>query len=472
MITSKPHLNLLIRGGHVIGASDAVSDVLVCNGRIAAVAKDIPVSAGMSGIGMSGIDQTGVANKSCDADATHIPDIIDTTDFTVIDASGLIVAPGLVDMHVHFRDPGFEYKEDILTGAAAAVSGGITTCCCMPNTSPVADNAQVLSYIIDKAKETPVTLHPYGAVTLGQKGLELTDFAALKAAGAIALSDDGNPIQSEEVTKRAMNVAREQGLLISSHCEDAELVRNYAVNEGKISRQLGIPGRPAAAEEMMVARDVKLAAETGARIHIAHVSTAGSVAIIREAKAKGIAVTAETCPQYFTLTEDEVLRQGALARVNPPLRLKSDVEAIIEGLIDGTIDAVATDHAPHSVDEKAQPLTEALSGMIGLETSLALSLTYLFHTGHISLEKLSDLLSINPASILGLRDSSLANGTLDTGALCVGSSADIVIFDPNEEWVVDPAQFKSKARNTPFAGMKLQGRAKYTISRGRVVFRD
>ena len=483
MTDKKATSNLLIKGGYILGAADSGLDVLVRDGKIAAI-------------------------------GDNISENVSTADTTVIDASELIVAPGLVDMHVHFRDPGFEYKEDILTGAAAAAAGGVTTCCCMPNTSPVADNAEILSYIVGKAKGAMSTLLPYGAVTVGQKGIELTDFAALKAAGAVALSDDGNPIQSEDVARRAMIAAREHDLLIISHCEDALLVKNYAVNEGEISQRLGIPGRPATAEEMMVARDVRLAAETGSRVHIAHVSTAGSVEIIRRAKAEGVAVTAETCPQYFILTQDEVLRQGSLARINPPLRLKGDVEAVIKGLIDGTIDAIATDHAPHSEEEKAQTLTDAPSGMIGLETSLALSLTYLYHTGYIGLTKLFELLSANPARILCLNnshlgnvgkagtslsnssfiDSNLSNTELNsnepcrgasgaTGRLCsgasgtscslrVGSVADIVIFDPAEEWIIDPAQFKSKARNTPFAGMNVRGRVKYTISRGRVVYND
>jgi dihydroorotase len=379
---------------------------------------------------------------------------------TVLDVSGLIIAPGFVDMHVHFRAPGFEYKEDILTGAAAAAAGGVTTCCCMPNTSPVADTAEIVKYIMDRVKQTPVQVLPYGAVTIGQKGRELTDFPVLKAAGAIALSDDGNPIQSAELARRAMKLAREHDLLIVSHCEDAEMVKNYAANEGEISRKLGLPGRPAIAEEIMVARDALLAAETGAKVHIAHVSTAGSVEIIRKAKAAGIAITAETCPQYFTLTENVILRQGSLARVNPPLRTADDAAAIIRGLADGTIDAIATDHAPHSADEKALPLAEAPSGMIGLETSLALALKFLYHTGVLSIDRIIALMSTNPARILGI----------GTGTLAVGDRADIVIFDPDEVWVVDPDQFKSKARNTPFAGMNLRGRVKYTISRGEVVY--
>jgi len=440
-----------------------------------------------------------------------------TSDMDVLDATGLIVAPGLVDLHVHLRDPGYEYKEDILTGAATAAAGGVTTCCCMPNTSPVADNAETIRYITEKSKQATVRVLPYGAVTIGQKGIELTDFEALKNEGIIGLSDDGNTIQDEHIMREAMRQATALGLLISSHCEDTDMVKNYAVNEGRISRKLGIPGRPALAEEMMIERDAKLAAETGARIHIAHVSTAGSVEIIRKAKAAGIRITAETCPQYFALTEDEILRQGALARVNPPLRTQNDVEAIISGLIDGTIDCIATDHAPHSTEEKKRPLEDAPSGMIGLETMLALALTHLYHTGKLGIGEIIAMTSSNPAHILGLYAGefaigelaveelaigalaveelaigalaigelaigalaveelaigALAIGELAIGKIAIGKIADIAIFDPNEKWTVDPAKFKSKARNTPFAGMELRGKVKYTISRGKIVYKD
>ena len=417
---------LLIKNGRVHGIATETGDILIDDGRILSVSQNITEPAGA----------------------------------TVLDAAGCIVAPGLVDMHVHFRDPGMEYKEDILTGASAAAAGGVTTCCCMPNTSPVADNADVIKYILNKAKNAPATVLPYGAVTIGQNGTELADFYELKAAGAAGLSDDGRPVQSADVMRRALQTARDSGLLVISHCEDADIACDYAVNEGDVSRKLGIPGRPAAAEELMVARDAILAAETGARVHIAHVSAAGSVDIIRRAKQVGAGITAETCPQYFTLTDDEILRQGAMARVNPPLRSRRDVEAIIAALADGTIDCIATDHAPHSPEEKSRPLTEAPSGMTGLETSLALSLTGLYHTGIVSMDRLVSLMSANPARILGL----------EAGKLREGSAADIVIFDTDEEWTVDPEHFRSKARNSPFAGMKLRGKVMYTISRGRVVY--
>jgi dihydroorotase len=378
-----------------------------------------------------------------------------------LDASGCIVAPGLVDVHVHFRDPGFLYKEDLLSGSDAAAAGGITTAACMPNTSPVIDTAEAVADIITRARNASVNILPYAAVTLGQKGQVLTDASILKAAGAAALSDDGMPVMNAALLREAMKTAKALDMLIISHCEDADLVRNYAVNEGAVSEKLGIPGRPAIAEELMVMRDVMLAQETGARVHIAHVSTAGSVEIVRRAKAAGVCVTAETCPQYFTLTENEVLTQGAMARVNPPLRTRKDIEAILEGLIDGTIDAIATDHAPHSTDEKAQPLDKAPSGMVGLETSLSLALTMLCHTGKLPLHRIIELMSANPSRILGIH-----KGRIDTGA-----DADLVIFDPDEPWIVDPEQFRSKGRNTPFTGMALKGKVKYTIVGGKIVYK-
>ena len=377
-----------------------------------------------------------------------------------LDAEGLTVAPGLFDMHTHLREPGYEYKEDITTGAAAAAAGGVTTVCCMPNTSPVADNAETIRYIIEKAQYARVDVLPYGAITIGQAGRELTDFESLLRAGAVALSDDGNPIQNAAIARAAMQKAKELGLVLISHCEDAELVGNYALNEGKLSRKMGLPGRPAIAEELMAVRDVMLAAETGAKLHIAHVSTAGTVEIIRRAKEAGVAVTAETCPHYFSLTEDEIERLGTHARVNPPLRTAADVAAIIEGLKDGTIDAIATDHAPHAPHEKALPLMEAPSGMIGLETSLAAALTYLYHTGKFSLAEIMALMSATPARILGL----------EAGAIKPGAFADIVIFDPDEKWVVDSAEFRSKARNTPYAGKELRGKVKCTLYRGSIVY--
>jgi dihydroorotase len=378
----------------------------------------------------------------------------------IIDARGLVAAPGLVDMHVHFRDPGQTHKEDIQSGALAAAAGGVTTAVCMPNTSPVIDIPERVRYVLEKAACAAARVLPYAAVTMGQEGRELTDFKALRLAGAAAFSDDGNPVMSAEALRRALFLSRELGTFISSHCEDAGLARNYAVNEGRVSRLLGILGRPAVAEELMIARDAMLARDAGARIHIAHVSTARSVEIIRRAKNEGVLITAETCPQYFSLTEDEVLEKGALARVNPPLRAETDIQGIIEGLRDGTLDAIATDHAPHSDAEKSRGLEDSPSGMTGLETSLALALTRLYHTGLLSLGGIIEKMSASPAKILGI----------ETGSLAPGATADIVLFDPNEEWTVTPEDLRSRSRNTPFIGAKLKGRVKLTLSRGKIVY--
>lgn len=384
-------------------------------------------------------------------------------DAQVIDARGLTVCAGLVDMHVHLREPGLEYKEDISTGTAAAARGGITSVACMPNTKPAVDNPEQVRYVLRRAAEScGVRVWPIGAVTVGEKGETLTDGQALKEAGAVALSDDGMPIQNANLMRDALIRAKRLGLTILSHCEDADMVRNYAVNEGRVSRALNLPGRPAIAEELMVMRDAMLSEETGAAVHICHISTAGSVDIVRQFKKKGVHITCETCPQYFTLTEDEVLNQGTMARVNPPLRTRQDVEAIIAGLKDGTIDAIATDHAPHSAQEKAKPLAEAPSGMVGLETSLGATLTALYHTGEMDLSDILKKMTFNPACILGI----------PKGRLSLGGEADFTIFDPNETWTVDPEQFASKGRNTPFAGRKLKGKVKYTIVGGKIVYED
>jgi dihydroorotase len=380
-------------------------------------------------------------------------------DSRVIDAHGLVAIPGLVDMHVHFRDPGQTHKEDIISGADAAAAGGVTTAVCMPNTKPVIDTPELVQYVLDRGCNSKIRVLPYAAVTVGQLGETLTDFAALKNAGATAFSDDGNPVMSAAVMRRALITARECDTFVATHCEDASLVRNFAVNDGAVSKALGIQGRPAIAEEIMIARDCMLALDTGARLHVCHVSTARSVEIIRRAKSVGARVTCETAPQYFSLTESAVPQLGSLARVNPPLRTPTDVAAIIEGLRDGTIDAIATDHAPHADAEKALGLLDAPSGMIGLETSLALALTHLYHTGAMSLTDIVRRVSATPSDILGL----------DRGTLSVGSAADIAIFDPDAAWIVAPP-FHSRASNTPFIGAELRGRVRYTICRGELVY--
>lgn len=424
-------MKLLIKQGRLVdpvGGIGGIMDILIENGKVVMIGSDLQEQ-----------------------------------DVQVIDARGFVVSAGLVDMHVHLREPGFEYKETIETGCAAAARGGVTSIACMPNTKPVVDTPELVSFVLEQAKKAcGVRVLPIAAVSVGQQGEVLTDAEALAAAGAVALSDDGVPVQDANLMRDALIKARRNRLPVLSHCEDAGMVCNYAVNEGVVSRRLGIPGRPAIAEELMVMRDAMLAEETGGAVHICHVSTARSVDIIRKHKKKGVHITCETCPQYFTLTEDEVLTQGSMARVNPPLRTKKDVEAIIAGLQDGTIDAIVTDHAPHSSEEKARPLTEAPSGMVGLETSLAVSLTALYHTGKLDLSTLLRKMTVEPARILGT----------DKGRLALGSDGDAVIFDPDEEWIVDPAQFASKGRNTPFGGQRLKGRVKYTIVGGTVIYQD
>lgn len=423
-------MKLLIRQGRLVdpvGGIGGVMDVLVEDGKVAVIGSDL-----------------------------RAPDA------RTIDARGMVVCAGLVDMHVHLREPGFEYKETIATGAAAAVHGGFTSIACMPNTRPVIDTPEGVEFVKKQAGRAGMAqVWPIAAVSRGQLGQEIDDFEALKKAGAVALSDDGIPVQNANLLRDAMILARRQELTILSHCEDRDMVQNFAVNEGQVSRQLRIPGRPAIAEELQVMRDAMLAEETGAAVHICHISTAKSVAIVRRYKKKGVAITCETCPQYFTFTEDEIMKQGSAARVNPPLRTPADVEGIIEGLRDGTIDAIVTDHAPHSAEEKARPLTEAPSGMVGLETSLAATLTALYHTKEMSLSDILRKMTVNPACILRIPHK---------GRLSLGADADLTIFDPDEAWTVDPEEFRSKGRNTPFAGKKLRGKVKYTIVNGEVLY--
>ena len=424
--------------------------LLIKNGRLVfpvtgtVVLQDVLVENGVISLMERGLDPEG-----CDR---------------VIDASGLMVAPGLVDMHVHLRDPGLTYKEDILTGCAAAARGGVTAMACMANTSPAVDCPEQVEYVLNRARQgCGVEVYPIAAVSKGLRGEEPTDAEALKDAGAVALSDDGNNVDNANLMRDVLIRARGLDLPVLCHCEDTTMVAGRAVNEGSVSRQLWLEGRPAIAEEIMVMRDAMLAEETGAHVHICHVSTAKSVDIIRRMKKRGVRLTCETCPQYFTLTEDEVLTQGAMARVNPPLRTRNDVAGIVAGLRDGTIDVIATDHAPHSAEEKARPLTEAPSGMVGLETALAVTLTYLYHTGEMNLSDILRKMTINPACILRLPTK---------GRLSIGADGDMVIFDPDEEWVVEPSQFASRGRNTPFGGKTLRGKVKYTIVGGRVVYRE
>ncbi len=424
-------MKLLIKNGrvvHPVTSTVAPQDILVENGKIA------------------------LLERSIQADADQ-----------VIDATGLVTATGLVDMHVHLRDPGPTYKEDIISGTAAAARGGVTSMVCMANTVPAADSPEVIRYILNRAKEGSGTaVYPVGALSMRLEGQEPTNADALKKAGAIALSDDGNNVDNANLMRDQLIRASRLKMPVLDHCEDTSMVEGRAVNQGSVSRKLRLEGRPAIAEEIIVMRDSMLAEETGAHVHICHVSTAKSVEIIRRAKRRGVNITCETCPQYFILTEDEVVNQGAMARVNPPLRTDRDVKGIIAGLRDGVIDVIATDHAPHSEEEKARPLTEAPSGMVGLETSLALALTYLYHTRRLDLPSIIKHMSTNPADILGL----------PRGHMSLGVQADLVIFDPDEEWIIEPEKFASKSRNTPFAGRRVKGRVKYTIAKGQIIYKD
>lgn len=376
----------------------------------------------------------------------------------ILEAAGLVVAPGLVDVHVHFRDPGLTYKEDILTGAQAAAAGGFTTVVCMANTKPVIDNAETLTYVLDKGKETGIHVLSCACVTKGMQGKELVDMDGLRVAGAAGFTDDGIPILDEEVLKAALSKAEELQVPVSLHEEDPKLIANNGINRGPVSEKLGIGGSPAEAEITMVERDCRLAEETGASVNIQHISTAGAVEAVRASKKRGSHVTAEAAPHHFTLTDEAVLTYGTLAKMNPPLRTERDRQAVIEGLKDGTIDMIATDHAPHSIDEKSKPLTEAPSGIIGLETSLALGITELVKPGHLTLLELMRKMSQNPAALYHLPCQGITEG----------APADLVIFDADEEWKVE--SFRSKAVNSPFKGWTLTGRVHYTICEGKVVY--
>lgn len=375
----------------------------------------------------------------------------------IYDCTGLNALPGLFDMHVHFRDPGFTHKEDIITGSQSALAGGVTGVLCMPNTNPPVDNPETLKYIYDKAKDTGVEVYQVACITNGMSGNGLCDYEALKEAGAVALSDDGRPVENAEQMRKALELTNENGLLITSHCEDLAIINGGIMNKGEISEKLGVKGMDRVSEDMITAREIILAESVGARIHIAHVSTAGSVEIIRQAKKKGIKVTCETCPHYFMLTDEKLLARDADFRMNPPLRTQSDVEAVIEGIIDGTIDCIVTDHAPHTAEEKAEFET-APNGVVGLETSLSATLTALYHTGKVSLEKIVDMMSVKPRQLLGLEVKEIKEG----------AEANIVLADLEKEWTVEPEKLHSKSHNTVFKGMTFKGKPVMTITKGKI----
>ncbi len=383
-----------------------------------------------------------------------------STDGEIINAEGLCAVPGFVDMHVHLRDPGQTHKEDILSGCNAAAAGGVTSLLAMPNTNPTTDCAEVVEYILGKAKDASARVYVAASITKGLKSLEPTDLNELKNAGAIALSDDGRPVENTKFLSEAMKNAPKLGMSVVAHCEDLYLADGGKMNEGEISEQLGIKGIPAAAEDCGTAREIALAAALDVPVHICHVSTKTSVALIRDAKRRGVRVTAETAPHYFSLTEKELLKRDADYRMNPPLRTAADVNEIINGLVDGTLDAIATDHAPHAPSEKAD-FEAAPNGSVGMETSFAAANTFLVKAGIMPLETLVEKMSVNPARILGI----------DAGTLRVGANADIALIDPDEQWTVDPEKLHGKSRNTPFKGMTLTGRVKMTLLGGKAVFR-
>jgi dihydroorotase len=380
------------------------------------------------------------------------------SDSRIIDAKGLYVLPGLIDMHVHLREPGFEYKETIKTGTRAASKGGFTTVCCMSNTYPVNDNASVTEFIIRKAaQEGYCTVLPIGAITKGQKGKELAEIGTMINEGCIAFSDDGHPVMNSLIMRRALEYSKTFDVPVISHCEDLTLSEGGVMNEGLMSVTLGLGGIPAEAEQIMVFRDILLAELTGGRLHIAHVSTEGSVILIRDAKKRGVNVTAETCPHYFSITEDAVKDFDSNAKVNPPLRTERDIKAIKEGLRDGTIDVIATDHAPHHRDEKLREFDMAPFGISGLETALSLSLR-LVEEGILTMNQLVEKMVLNPSRIL----------RLNKGTFKVGANADIAIVDINKEYRVESERFVSKGKNTPFEGWVLKGMCFLTICKGKV----
>lgn len=375
----------------------------------------------------------------------------------VIDGTDLVLMPSLFDMHVHLRDPGFTHKEDVLTGCAAALAGGVTGVLAMPNTKPPCDDPEIIRYIRGKAEGTGVDVYPVGCITGGMSGNGLCDYEALKAAGCICISDDGRPVENAEMMRKALELSKSNGLLVASHCEDLSIINGGIMNKGEVSEQLGVKGMDRASEDYITAREMILASSVGARIHICHVSTEGSAAMIRFAKSRGVRVTCETAPHYFMLTDELLKKRDADYRMNPPLRTPGDVRAIIDAIKDGTIDCIITDHAPHAAEEKAVFET-APNGVVGLETSLAATLTALYHTGEITLKKVAELMCVNPRKILGL----------EVPAIKPGKPADLVIADINRKWTVEPEKLHSKSHNTVFKGMTLTGKPLVTISKGEI----
>lgn len=380
---------------------------------------------------------------------------------TVIDAAGCYVMPGLIDLHVHFRDPGLTYKEDIETGSKAAAKGGFTTVCCMPNTKPVVDNVETVKYIIEKGEKTGLTnVLPVGAVTKNMAGIEITDVEELKKAGICAISEDGKSVMNSGVYRKAMKNAAKANVPVLAHCEDINLVEGGVINLGDKSSELGVKGISNAVEDVIAMRDIMLAKETGATLHLCHCSTKDSVEMVKRAKEEGIKVTAEVCPHHFSMCSDDITSNDGNFKMNPPLRAREDMEALIKGLQDDIMDVISTDHAPHSAEEKAKDLEHAPFGIVGLETSVALTVTNLVKKGYLTPMQMAAKMSYNPAKVLGI-----PKGTLDEGKI-----ADITIIDPDKEYTIDANTFESKGKNTPFDGYKVSGEVEYTILNGKVVY--
>ncbi|MBU0575072.1 MAG: dihydroorotase [Proteobacteria bacterium] len=433
-------MTLLLKGGRVVDPSrkaDAVGYLLIENGKIAGSGKDLHRAG---------------KNTPREGDPA----------MEIVDLRGKIVVPGLIDMHTHLREPGFEYRETIASGSEAALAGGFSSIACMPNTNPVNDNRSVTEYICRKATECGlVNVYPVAAISVNSEGAFLTEFQDLKAAGAVGLSDDGKPVMNAALMRRALEYASSIDMPVIAHCEDRDLSAGGLMHEGFVATELGLPGIPAVAEEVMVARDLLLAEFTGAAVHIAHVSTAGSVRLIREAKVRGVRVTAETAPHYFTLTDEALRGFDTNTKVYPPLRSAEDVAAVREGLRDGTLDVIASDHAPHARTDKEVEFEYAASGLTGLETSLSLSLR-LVADGILTLPALIEKMTVNPAGIL----------RLPKGTLAIGADADITVIDPDREWIVDRKLFRSQGKNSPFHGWNMKGMAVLTIVGGHIRYRD
>ena len=427
---SKP---ILLRGGRVVDPSqraDSVGDVFIDDGAIVSMGERVDTGS--------------------------------RDDVEVIDCNGLVVAPGFIDVHCHLREPGREDVETIATGARAAAAGGFTAVCAMPNTDPVTDNQAAVGFIIRQAAlARAARVYPIGAISVGQRGEALAEFGEMVGAGAVAVSDDGKPVASAHLMRTALEYARSFGIPVADHCEEPTLATGGAMNEGVVSARLGLKGVPNEAEEIMAIRDILLSRRTGGHVHLCHMSTRGSVELIRWGKERGINVTAEVCPHHLSLTEDAVEGYDTNAKMNPPLRTAADVEALQQAVKDGTIDVIATDHAPHHYDEKEREFADAPNGIIGLETALAVNVTWLVASGIIDLPMLVDKMSCAPARVFRL-----AGGTLRRGA-----PADVTVFDPEATWTVDPSRFRSKGRNTPYAGRQLKGSVHLTLVDGRVIHR-